>query len=65
MKQLKDFDPAAIRRLIEREGWHQPLPEVRPVALTPGQRALFWGLRAYVLIMSAVVVWAFVHGAQG
>lgn len=65
MKPLRDFDPEVIRRLIEEEGWQEPLPEVRLVQLTAGQRMLFWGLRAYVLVMAAVVVWAFVHGTGG
>ena len=65
MKPLREFDPEVIRRLIEDEGWHEPLPEVRPVTLTPAQRLLFWGLRAYVVVMTAVVIWAFVHGTGG
>ncbi|MGC9162902.1 MAG: hypothetical protein ACP5F9_05070 [Thiomonas sp.] len=65
MKHLHEFDPADIRRLIEREGWEKPLPPVERVQLTPWQQAVFWGLRLYVVVMTAVVVWAFVHGAAG
>ncbi len=65
MKQLHEFDQTAIRRLIEVEGWNQPLPEVRRVRLTPAQQAVFWGLRTYVVVMAAVVVWAFLHGVGG
>ena len=65
MKQLHEFDPAAIRRLIESEGWEKPLADVRRVQLTHRQQVVFWGLRIYVAVMTAVVVWAFLHGATG
>ena len=65
MKQLHEFDPVVIRRLIENEGWEKPLPEVRRVQLTTRQQVVFWGLRLYVVVMTAVVVWAFLHGAAG
>ena len=65
MKQLHEFDPVVIRRLIENEGWEQPLPEVRRVQLTTRQQVVFWGLRLYVVVMTTVVVWAFLHGATG
>ncbi len=65
MKQLHEFDPVVIRRLIENEGWEKPLADVRRVQLTARQQVVFWGLRLYVLVMTAVVVWAFLHGAAG
>ncbi|MHB8921556.1 MAG: hypothetical protein ACYC3A_03670 [Halothiobacillus sp.] len=65
MKQLHEFDPVDIRRLVEREGWQKPLTEVRRVQLTGRQKAVFWGLRLYVVVMTVVVVWAFLHGAAG
>ena len=65
MKQLREFDQVVIRRLIENEGWDKPLPEVRRVQLNGRQQAVFWGLRLYVVVMTAVVVWAFLHGAAG
>ncbi|MDA8095202.1 MAG: hypothetical protein M0T84_15100 [Betaproteobacteria bacterium] len=65
MKALHEFDRETINRLLEEEGWDQPLPEVRRVRLSAGQQVLFWGLRLYVLVMVIVVVWAFVHGAAG
>ena len=65
MKQLHEFDPVVIRRLIENEGWEKPLADVRRVQLTARQQVVFWGLRLYVVVMTAVVVWAFLHGATG
>ncbi|MBX9717020.1 MAG: hypothetical protein K2Y02_04960 [Burkholderiaceae bacterium] len=65
MKQLHEFDTEDVRRLVEDEGWHEPLPDVRRVQLTSRQQAVFWGLRLYVVVMTAVVVWAFLHGAAG
>ena len=63
MKQLRDFDHDAVHRLITDEGWDQPMAEVTRVRLTTSQQAVFWGLRVYVVLMTAVVVWAFLHGA--
>ncbi len=65
MKELQDFDAQDIRRLIEQERWNEPLSEVRRVRFTPGQQMIFWGLRAYVIVMTVVVVWAFLHRAAG
>ncbi len=65
MKELHDFDTQEIRRLIEQERWNEPLSEVRRVRFTPGQRIIFWGLRAYVIVMTVVVVWAFLHRTAG
>ncbi len=65
MKDLQEFSPQAIRKLIEDEGWHEPLAEVHRVRLTSRQQAIFWGLRIYVVVMTAIVVWAFLHGAAG
>ncbi len=63
MKQLDEFDHDAVRRLIVAEGWGQPLPEVRRMRLSARQQGVFWGLRIYVMVMTAVVGWAFLHGA--
>jgi hypothetical protein len=65
MKQLSDFDPVVVRRLIKEEGWGLPLSEIRRVRLVFWQRTVFWGLRIYVVVMTTVVVWAFLHGAAG
>ena len=65
MKELSDFQAQEIRRLLEQERWEVPLGEVRRTRLTPTQQAVFWGLRVYVLVMTVVVVWAFLHGAAG
>lgn len=63
MKQLQDFNPHAIRLLVEEEGWNEPLAEVHRIRLSTTQQAIFWGLRMYAVIMTVVVVWAFLHGA--
>ena len=65
MKELRDFHAQEIRRLIEQERWDEPLAQVKRIRLSPDQQAVFWGLRVYVLVMTAVVVWAFLHGAAG
>ena len=65
MKELSDFQAQEIRRLLEQERWDVPLAEVRRTRLSPAQQAVFWGLRVYVLVMTVVVVWAFLHGAAG
>ncbi len=65
MKELSDFHAEEIRRLIEQERWDKPLAQVQRTRLSPGQQAVFWGLRVYVLVMTVVVVWAFLHGAAG
>jgi hypothetical protein len=65
MKDLGDFQDQEIRRLIAQERWDEPLAEVRRTSLTRVQQAVFWGLRVYVLIMAAVVVWGFLRGAAG
>ena len=65
MKQLRDFQPQDIRRVIEQERWYEPLAQVRRTRLTSLQQTVFWGLRLYVIVMAAVVVWAFLHGAAG
>jgi hypothetical protein len=65
MKDLGDFQAQDIRRLIVQERWDEPLAEVRRTRLTRAQQAVFWGLRVYVLIMTAVVVWGFLRGAAG
>lgn len=65
MKQLSDFDPVVVRRLVKEEGWGRPLSEIQRVRLVFWQRTVFWGLRIYVVVMTAVVVWAFLHGAGG
>jgi hypothetical protein len=65
MKELKDFQAQEIRRLLEQERWDVPLAEVQRTRLSPAQQVVFWGLRLYVLVMTVVVVWAFLHGAAG
>ncbi|WP_297911871.1 hypothetical protein [Thiomonas sp.] len=63
MKRLHEFDHDSVHRLISDEGWDRPMAEVTQVRLSASQQAVFWGLRAYVVVMTGVVVWAFVHGA--
>jgi hypothetical protein len=65
MKNLSDFQAHEIRRVIEEEGWDVPRVEVTRTRPTPGQQIVFWGLRIYVMAMTVVVVWAFLHGAAG
>ena len=65
MRELSDFQAQEIRRVIEQEGWNEPLAEVERIRLSPGQQAVFWGLRIYVVLMTGLVVWAFLHGAAG
>lgn len=64
MKKLHEFDQAAVHRLIETEAWDQPLAEVSRIRLSVRQQAVFWGLRIYVMVMTAVVAWAFAHGVK-
>jgi hypothetical protein len=63
MKDLSDFQAHEIHRLLKEERWDEPLAQVKRTRLTPGQQIVFWGLRIYVLAMTVVVVWAFLHGA--
>ncbi len=65
MKELSDFQAHEIHALLQHERWDVPLAEVKRTRLTPGQQAVFWGLRVYVVVMTVVVVWAFLHGAAG
>lgn len=65
MKQLNEFDRSAVHRLIADEGWDRPMAEVTQIRLSPLQKSVFWGLRVYVVVMTTVVVWAFLHGAAG
>lgn len=65
MKELSDFQAHEIRELLQQERWNEPLAEVKRTRLTPGQQAVFWGLRVYVVVMTVVVVWAFLRGAAG
>lgn len=56
-------DADALQRIAQAEGWLQSLPEVRRATdLKPWQRALFWALRLYILVMTAIVVWVFASG---
>jgi hypothetical protein len=47
------------------EGWHVPPPEVTRVVLRPWQQAVFWGLRVYIVMMLAVLIYGFVTVAGG
>ncbi len=58
----EQLDHVELARLLREEGWDKPLPEVRPRALKAWQQAVFWGLRAYIIVMLLVVIWAFSHG---
>jgi hypothetical protein len=63
MKDLDDFQVQDIRTLLEQERWDEPLAPVQRTRLTRGQRIVFWVLRVYVLVMTVVVLWAFLRGA--
>jgi hypothetical protein len=65
VKELEDFGTQEIRRLLEQEPWGAPPMDVTRTRLTRGQQVVFWGLRVYVVVMTVVVVWAFLHGAAG
>ena len=65
MKELSDFHAGEIRQLIEQERWDEPLAQVKRTRLSSPQQIVFWGLRVYVVFMTVVVVWAFLHGAAG
>lgn len=62
MKKTPDVDLIALARLLHQEGWDQPLAEVHMVHLKPWQQAVFWGLRAYIVVMLLIVIWAFGRG---
>ena len=64
MKDIQQVDHVELARLLREEGWDKALPEVAPKALKPWQQIVFWGLRAYIVVMLLVVIWAFSHGAH-
>ena len=48
-----------LHAIARDEGWYVPPPEVTRVALRPWQQAVFWGLRAYIVVMLAVMAVGF------
>ncbi len=65
MNPLHNADPEEIRRLLDQEKWLAPLPEIRHAGFRPWQKAVFWALRAYIVVLLLVVLWAFGHGIHG
>ena len=51
----------AIAALAEQENWLAPPMEITRVELRPWQQAVFWGLRAYIMVMLIVMGWGFYH----
>lgn len=64
MKNGQEVDALEIARLLREEGWDRALPAVSPMALKGWQQIVFWALRAYIVVMLLVVMWAFSHGAH-
>ncbi|HUW98411.1 MAG TPA: hypothetical protein VMV40_06150 [Acidiferrobacter sp.] len=64
MKRPQEVDHAEFAQLLREEGWDQPLPEVTTKALKGWQQLVFWALRAYIVVMLLVVIWAFSHGTH-
>jgi len=64
MKYTQEIDQAELARLLREEGWDRTLPEVVPKALKGWQQMVFWALRAYIVVMLLVVIWAFSHGVH-
>lgn len=58
-------DDAALTAIAHDEGWLVPPAEVTRVALRPWQQAVFWGLRAYILVMLVVMAIGFARVAVG
>ncbi len=54
-----------IHAIAFHEGWHEPPREVTRVVLRPWQKAVFWGLRVYIVVMLAVLVVGFVNVTGG
>lgn len=62
MKDLDEYTPEALEKLLAAEGWDIPLQPVHRQQLKPWQQWVFWGLRIYVVIMCVIVLWAFTSG---
>lgn len=58
-------DKADLDAIADSEGWRVPPREVTRVALRPWQQAVFWGLRAYIVVMLAIMVVGFARVAVG
>ena len=52
-------DKAHLAALADEEGWLTPPPDIQRVKFRPWQKAVFWGLRVYIFIMLAVMIWGF------
>ena len=57
-------DPA-LHEIAQSEGWLVPPAEVTRVPLRPWQEAVFWGLRAYIVVMLVLMGVGFAHVAAG
>ena len=64
MKDLNEYTAEQVQALLAEEGWHDELPPVHRVQLTPWQQWVFWGLRIYVVVMCVIVLWAFTAGVH-
>jgi len=62
MKPVHSDDTDELHRLAVREDWITPLPGVSRLRLSRCQKVVFWGLRIYIVLMVAVVAWAFATG---
>jgi hypothetical protein len=58
-------DIGALNAIAQSEGWSTPPAEVTRIALRPWQKAVFWGLRIYVVVMLVVMAFGFAHVAGG
>lgn len=65
MQKIHVSDNDDVQRILEREGWAQPLPPVKKLTrLSWWHHIAFWALRVYVVAMLVVVVYAFTRGVR-
>jgi hypothetical protein len=58
-------DDTDLNSIAHSEGWLTPPREVTRITLRPWQQAVFWGLRAYIVVMLGVMVVGFAKVAAG
>ncbi|MBN6742501.1 hypothetical protein JKG47_18685 [Acidithiobacillus sp. MC6.1] len=61
-ESLKELNGQKASDIIRQEEWDIPLPEVHRTQLKGWQQTVFWGLRAYIVVMLLVVIYAFSSG---
>ena len=64
MRKLHEYSDSQIEEIIRREGWDRSLPPVARIQVSGWLTLAFWGLRAYIIAMLAVVGFAFFHVAH-